>query len=428
MWDSARAVLGLIVLFVVLYLFSENKKAISWRLIGTALVLQFIFAGLILHVSAFQTAFEFISSFFVAVLKFTEKGSIFLFGDLVDTSKTGYVFALQVLPTIIFFSALTSALFYLGVLQKIVFVLSWTLSKFLKLSGAENLSTTANIFLGQTEAPLLIKPYLPKMTRSEIFCIMVGGMANTAGGVLAAYVGFLGGSDPAQQLYFAKHLLAASVMSAPAAIMISKLLVPQTEKVDENFEISKDKFGSNILEAISNGTLEGIHLAMNIGAMLIVFTAFIAMGNYIVTYICGDIFGLNPWVSSITNGQYTEFSLQFILGMIGAPIVWLLGINSQDILLVGQLLGEKTILNEFVAYTSLSKMKESGLLQDPKTILLATYMLSGFANFASIGIQIGGIGAIAPNKKALLAQLGLKALLGGTIATLMMAAIVSLLI
>lgn len=428
MWDSARAVLGLIVLLGVLYFFSENKKAISWRLVLTSLILQFTFAALILHVSFFQSIFEFISSFFVVVLKFTEKGSIFLFGDLVDTSKSGYVFALQVLPTIIFFSALTSALFYLGILQKIVFGLSWTLSKFLKLSGAENLSTTANIFLGQTEAPLLIKPYLPTMTRSEIFCIMVGGMANTAGGVLAAYIGFLGGSDPEQQLYFAKHLLAASVMSAPAAIMISKLLIPQTEAVDESFKITKDKFGSNLLEAISNGTLEGIHLALNIGAMLIVFIAFIAMGNHIMTGFFGEYFGLNTWVQQMTNGQYQEFSLQFILGMIGAPVVWLLGINSQDILLVGQLLGEKTILNEFVAYTSLSKMKESGALSDPKTILLATYMLSGFANFASIGIQIGGIGALAPNKKSLLAQLGLKALLGGTIATLMMASIVSLLI
>jgi len=371
--------------------------------------------------------FETVSSFFVVVLDFTRQGSIFLFGDLLDPSKIGFLFAFQVLPTIIFFSALTSLFFYLGILQKIVFGLSWLLSKAIKISGAENLSTTANIFLGQTEAPLMIKPYLEKMTRSEIFCVMVGGMANTAGGVLAAYVGFLGGTDPAQQLYFAKHLLAASVMSAPATLVIAKILIPQTEEIDERIDLPKDKIGSNMLEAISIGTTDGIRLAVNVGAMLIVFIALIAMTNYILGNMLGAWTGLNGLVSNLTNGQYTAFSLQFVLGYLCSPLVWLLGVSSDDMVRVGQLLGEKTILNEFVAYVTLSKMKADSLLTDPRSVLLATYMLSGFANFSSIGIQIGGIGALAPNKRPLLSQLGVKALIGGTCATLMMAAIVGIL-
>jgi CNT family concentrative nucleoside transporter len=422
-----RGLLGIAFILGVLVLMSENRKAISWKLVFTGLACQLVFAVLILKVPAAQWVFETVSSFFVVVLDFTRQGSIFLFGDLLDPSKIGFLFAFQVLPTIIFFSALTSLFFYLGILQKIVFGLSWLLSKAIKISGAENLSTTANIFLGQTEAPLMIKPYLEKMTRSEIFCVMVGGMANTAGGVLAAYVGFLGGTDPAQQLYFAKHLLAASVMSAPATLVIAKILIPQTEEIDERIDLPKDKIGSNMLEAISIGTTDGIRLAVNVGAMLIVFIALIAMTNYILGNMLGAWTGLNGLVSNLTNGQYTAFSLQFVLGYLCSPLVWLLGVSSDDMVRVGQLLGEKTILNEFVAYVTLSKMKADSLLTDPRSVLLATYMLSGFANFSSIGIQIGGIGALAPNKRPLLSQLGVKALIGGTCATLMMAAIVGIL-
>lgn len=423
---NLRGVLGIAAILGVLYLCSENKKAISWRLVITGMLCQLVFAVLILKVPAVAWVFEKVSSFFVVVLDFTRQGSVFLFGDLLDPSKIGFLFAFQVLPTIIFFSALTSLFFYLGILQKIVYGLSWLLSKAIKISGAENLSTTANIFLGQTEAPLLIKPYLDKMTRSEIFCVMVGGMANTAGGVLAAYVGFLGGTDPAQQLYFAKHLLAASVMSAPATLVIAKILIPQTEAIDERIEISEEKVGSNMLEAISIGTSDGIRLAVNVGAMLIVFIAMIAMVNYILGNVLGDWTGLNGVVSNLTDGQYEKFSLQFVLGYLCSPLVWLLGVAQEDMVRVGQLLGEKTILNEFVAYVTLSQMKSNNLIQDPRSILLATYMLSGFANFSSIGIQIGGIGALAPSKRALLSQLGVKALIGGTCATLMMAAIVGL--
>lgn len=422
-----RGILGLVVLTSVLYIFSSNKKQISWKLVGLGFMLQVIFAIGILHIPIVATLFDKVSSFFVVVLEFTRQGSVFVFGNLMDTKTMGFVFAFQILPTIIFFSALTSLFFYLGILQKIVYGLSWVMGKFMKISGAENLSTTANIFLGQTEAPLLIKPYLPKMTRSELLCVMIGGMANTAGGVLAAYVGFLGGNDPVQQLFFAKHLLAASVMSAPATIIVSKMLLPQTEEIDENLEITEEKIGSNMIEAIAVGTEEGLKLAFNVAAMLIVFIAMIAMVNYILNDFIGAMTGLNSVITESTNGQYTGLTLQYLLGYACAPFVWLLGVAKSDMIYIGQLLGEKTILNEFVAYMTLGKMKEQGVLQDPKSIIFATYILSGFANFASIGIQVGGIGALAPNKRGMLSELGMKALLGGTICSLLTATIVGML-
>lgn len=422
-----RGVLGILVLLGILYLFSSKKKAIPWSLVGLGLLMQIIFAVGILHVPFIAAIFDKISSFFVVILDFTRQGSGFVFGNLLDVKSIGFIFAFQILPTIIFFSALTSLFFYLGILQKIVYGLSWVMGKFLKISGAENLSTTANIFLGQTEAPLLIKPYLPNMTRSEILCVMIGGMANTAGGVLAAYVGFLGGGDPEQQLFFAKHLLAASVMSAPATIIISKMLLPQTEEIDERLELTEEKIGTNMIEAIAVGTEDGLKLAFNVAAMLIVFIAMIAMVNYILSDVVGYYSGLNSVIASITGGQYQGLTLQFILGYTCAPLVWLLGIAKVDMVHIGQLLGEKTILNEFVAYTSLGKMKESGILQDPKSIIMATYILSGFANFSSIGIQVGGIGALAPTKRGMLSELGMKALLGGTIASLLTATIVGML-
>lgn len=419
-----RGVLGVVVLLGILYLFSSKKKNIDWKLVGWGFFLQVIFAIGILHVPFIAAIFDKVSSFFVVVLEFTRQGSGFVFGNLLNVNSIGFIFAFQILPTIIFFSALTSLLFYLGVLQKIVYGLSWVMGKFLKISGAENLSTTANIFLGQTEAPLLIKPYLPKMTRSEILCVMVGGMANTAGGVLAAYVGFLGGDDPVQQLFFAKHLLAASVMSAPATIVISKMLLPETEEVDERIELSEEKVGSNMIEAIAVGTEDGLKLAFNVAAMLIVFIAMIAMVNYVMSDVLGYYSGLNEVIKNSTDGQYQGLTLQFLLGYLCAPLVWLLGVAKSDMVYIGQLLGEKTILNEFVAYTTLGKMKTDGVLQDPKSIVMATYILSGFANFSSIGIQVGGIGALAPNKRSTLSELGMKALLGGTICSLLTATIV----
>lgn len=423
-----RGILGLFVLALILLSISSNRKLISWKLIFSALLLQFLFAFSILKIPVIAQFFESISKVFVVILNFTKQGSTFVFGNLVDVNSFGFIFAFQILPTIIFFSALTSLLFYLGVLQKVVYALSWLLSKFLNISGAENLSATANIFLGQTEAPLLIKPYIEKMTKSEILCVMVGGMASSAGGVLAAYVGFLGEGDPEQQLFFAKHLLAASVMAAPASIAVSKIILPQEETVNNSVTISSEKIGSNIIEAISIGTEDGLRLAFNVGAMLIVFIALIAMGNYLLFDILGEMTGLNSIIQVSTNNQYQGLSLQFILGYLFSPLIWLIGVAKSDMVSVGQLLGEKIVLNEFVAYMSFGKMKTDNILNDSKSIILVTYILSGFANFASIGIQVGGIGSLAPSKKGTIAQLGIKALIGGMICSLMTATVVGMII
>lgn len=424
-----RGIIGLLFLVVVLYLLSNNRKKINWRLVLSGIAVQILFAIAVLKVPVVKGIFEIGGNFFVKILSFTKEGSLFLFGGLAEYSDSvGFVFAFQILPTIVFFAALTSLLFYLGVLQKIVYAFAWLMSKSMHMSGAESLSAASNIFLGQTEAPLLIRHYLPTMNKSEILCIMVGGMATIAGGVMAAYIGFLGGSDPQQQLYYATHLLAASVMSAPAAIVAAKMLFPQTETFDENLEISKDKIGSNVLEAISNGTLDGVKLAVNVGAMLIVFIAMIAMVNYFLSDVIGTMGGLNEKIAQVSDGKYPTFTLQFMLGYIGAPISWLIGVCQEDVLLVGQLLGEKTILNEFVAYTTLGTMKSNMIFHEERSIIMATYILCGFANFASIGIQIGGIGALAPNQKATLSMLGIKALIGGTAACLFTACIVGFLV
>ena len=422
-----RGLLGMVVLIGIAWLFSSNRKKISWRLVGVGIGIQVLLALSILYVPPVAATFNFIGKVFVKILDFTIAGSEFLFGGLMDVSSYGFIFALQVLPTIIFFAALTSLLFYLGIIQKVVFALAWGLTKLLGISGPESLSVAGNIFLGQTESPLMIKAYLEKMTRSEILLVMVGGMATLAGGVLAAYVAFLGGDDPSQRLLFAKHLLAASIMAAPGAIVMSKILVPQTEDIETNVDIPHEKFGSNVLDAISNGTTEGLKLAMNVGAMLLVFIAFIAMFNFFFFKI-GDWTNINEWVVSFTNGKYEGLTLQFMLGYTFAPLMWLIGVSSQDIALVGQLLGEKLILTEFIGYVSLSELKATNAFADYKSIIMSTYMLAGFANFASIGIQIGGIGSLAPGKRKLLSEFGMRALLGGTLASLLSATIIGIMI
>ncbi len=424
-----RGILGMISLLIVAFLFSSNKKAIDWKTVGLGLGFQLFIAIGVLKIPFIQKIFEGIGSLFVSVLDFTRAGSKFLFeGLVVDMDTFGFIFAFQVLPTIIFFSALTSLLFYLGIIQKVVKVLAWTLSKILKISGAESLSVAGNIFLGQTEAPLLIKAYLEKMNRSEILLVMIGGMATVAGAVLAAYIGFLGGDDPALRLQFAKHLLAASVMAAPGAIVISKILYPQTEDVNTDVQVSSEKLGSNILDAIANGTTEGLQLAMNVGAMLLVFVAFIAMINGILGWV-GDVTSLNGWMA--TNTPYQKFSLEAILGYIFAPLMWLIGVAKEDIALMGQLLGIKLAASEFVGYIQLAELKNvanATHLTYNKSIIMATYMLCGFANFASIGIQIGGIGSLAPGQRKTLSEFGIKALIGGTIASLMSATIAGMII
>ncbi len=422
-----RGMLGMFVLIGIAYLFSANRRAMSWRVVGIGLSVQILLAFGVLQVPAVQYFFEAIGSFFVIILDFTRAGTDFLFGTFLDTDRFGYIFAFQVLPTIIFFSALTSLLFYLGIIQKIVFGMAWLMTKAMRLSGAESLSVAGNIFLGQTESPLMIKAYLPNMTKSEILLVMTGGMATLAGGVLAAYISFLGGDDPVQRLIFAQHLLAASIMAAPGAVVLSKILYPQTEEIDKTMQISRDRIGDNVLDSITNGAGEGLRLAANVAAMLLVFIAFIAMFNYIVGYI-GDMANLNPLIAEATDGRYDSLSLQFILGYTFAPLMWLIGVSLPDITLVGRLLGEKIIMTEFIGYVSLAELKDANAFADPKSIIMATYLLCGFANFASIGIQIGGIGSLAPSRKVLLSRFGMRALLGGTLAGLMSATIVGMIL
>lgn len=426
-----RGIIGVLLVIAIAYVFSEKRSKISWKVVGYGLVFQISLAFLILNpfgisfLEYFRLGFEILGKVFVAILDFSSAGASFLFGSFLDTEKHGFLFAFQVLPTIIFFSALTSLLFYLGIIQKVVYLLALLMTKLLKLSGAESLSVAGNIFLGQTESPLMIKAYLSKMSRSELLLVMTGGMATLAGGVLAAYIAFLGGNDPSERLIFAKHLLAASFMAAPGAVIISKILIPQTEKIDSNIEVPKEKIGSNILDAISNGTVEGLKLAVNVASMLLVFIAFLAMANFILLKI-GSLTGLNSFISEFSNGQFNEFSLQVILGYFFAPLMWLLGVCSEDITLVGRLIGEKLIMTEFIGYISLGDLKSAGAFTEEKSITMATYMLCGFANFASIGIQIGGIGSLAPTKRKLLSELGLKALLAGTLASLLSATIVGM--
>ena len=446
-----RGALGMAVLLGIGYAFSSNRKAINWRTVGYGLLIQLVLAIGILKGSAigfnvgdYRIDLSFIGGIFnwggqafTSLLDFTLDGSKFLMGEnLMDADNFGFVFAFQVLPTIIFFSALTSVLFYLGIIQKVVAFLARVMTKILKVSGAESLSVAGNIFLGQTEAPLMIKPYLKKMTDSEIILVMVGGMATVAGGVLAAYIGFLGGDDPVKRLEFAQHLLAASVMAAPGAIVISKMLFPETEKVDQTVKVSTEKIGSNILDAIATGTTEGLKLAANVGAMLLVFVAFIAMLNGMLGWVGGidSFFGLGEFTSlnEVISGAtpYEKLSIEFILGYIFAPLMWLIGVASEDTALMGQLLGIKLAASEFVGYIQLSELKNPDNvmhLANKKSIIMATYMLCGFANFASIGIQIGGIGFLAPNKRKTLSEMGLKALLGGTIASLLSATLIGML-
>ncbi len=423
-----RGVLGMVVLLVIAFLFSNNKKAINWKTVGIGLGVQLILAIGVLKIGFVQRLFEFVGKIFVKILDFTTAGSEFLLGGMMDVDSFGFIFLFQVLPTIIFFSALTSVLFYLGIIQIVVKGMAWVLTKLMGISGAESLSVAGNIFLGQTEAPLMIKAYLERMTRSEILLVMIGGMATVAGGVLAAYIGFLGGEDPALRLVFAKHLLAASVMAAPGAIVISKLLYPQQESVHSDVQVSADKIGSNILDAIANGTTEGLKLAANVGAMLLVFIAFIAMINYGFGKI-GEWTNFNEFLSN--NTPYDKFSLEAILGTIFAPLMWLIGVAKEDMMLMGQLLGIKLAASEFVGYIQLADLKNPGNplhLTYNKSVIMATYMLCGFANFASIGIQIGGIGSLAPGQRKTLSEFGMKALIGGTIASLLSATIAGMII
>ena len=423
-----RGVIGMGTLLLIAVLFSADRKQISWKTVGVGLMIQIIIAIGVLKIGFIKAVFEILGNFFTKILEYTGAGTKMLLGEFGNVETYGFIFVFQALPVIIFFSALTSILYYFGIVQKIVGLLAWGLTKIFKISGAESLSVAGNIFLGQTEAPLLIKGYLEKMNRSEIFLLMVGGMATVAGSVLGAYIVFLGGDDPVQRLEFAKSLIAASVMAAPGAVVISKIIYPQTEEISTDVKVSNDKIGENFLSAISIGTGEGIKMAVNVAAMLLVFIALIALVNNIFSGV-GDLLNINVWLAN--NTIYDTFSIEFILGYLFAPLMWLIGVAQQDVTLMGQLLGIKLVASEFVGYTQLVDLKNSASnlhFTYQKSVVMATYMLCGFANFASIGIQVGGIGIIAPKTRKLLTELGFKAMIAGSLVSLMSATIAGIIL
>ena len=431
-----RALLGVVCLLGLLYLCSANRRAINWRLIGGGLLLQ-----LILAIAFFGTpgitnmVLEPVAAFIVRITDFSMDGAQLVFGKLVDIPTmekalgpgSGFLFAFRVLPTIIFFSALTSALYYLGILQRIVFVFAWVMKRMMKLSGAESLAVAGEVFLGQTESALLVKPYLPKMTRSEIAAMMVGGMGTIAGGVMAAYIAKLGGTSDAERIKFGTWLLCASLMNAPACIVAAKMLVPETEPINEDLSVPREKTGANFFDALAAGTTEGLHLALNVGAMLISFVAFAALMNWILGGLgsvipVGGGWALNDWIAAKSGNIFSGLSLQSIFGSLMTPIAWLMGVEPADLLRAGQLLGTKLALNEYVAYDQLGTFKQDGLLS-PRTVFLCTFALCGFANLGSIGIQLGGMAVLAPEKRPVLAGLGIRALIGGTLASILTATI-----
>lgn len=425
--DYLRGALGLAVIVLVAFIFSSNKKKIDWRLVVIGISLQLIFGFLITKVEFVRAGFELLSEGFVKFLSFSEAGASFIFGDLAGDSF-GFIFAFKVLPTIIFFSTVSSGLYYLGILQKIVFGIAWVMARTMRLSGPESLSAAGNIFLGQTEAPLLVRPFIPTMSKSELMCLMTGGMATIAGGVLAGYVAFLGGDSLEEQSKFAAYLLGASIMNAPAAIVLSKIFIPETEKEikQDKLQVNEEAMGVNLIDAMSIGAAEGLKLALNVGGMLLAFIAVIAAINFGLSGLIGEYTGLNAFVESSTSGQFKGFSLEYIFGQMFRVFAWVIGVEWADTLQVGSLLGQKTVINEFVAYLSLADMKEAGTLST-KSVVIATYALCGFSNFSSIAIQLGGISIIAPNQQGNLSRLGFKSLAAASLACLMTATIAGML-
>jgi concentrative nucleoside transporter, CNT family len=429
--DLFRGLIGLLFLTGVAYLISSNRKAVQWRVIGIGIAMQIIFGLAIFKVGFVHDGFEWLSSKFVAFLDFARQGAMFLFGGLSVNSyndptaghNLGFLFAFQALPTVIFFSAVTTGLYYLGILQKIVYGFAWVMARTMRLSGSESLSAAANIFMGQTEAPLLVKPFIKNMTQSELFCLMTGGMATIAGSVLAVYVGMLGGADAASRATFATYLMCASIMNAPAAIVMSKLIFPETqpEKIDSTLRVNKEQIGSNLVDALASGAGDGIKLALNIGGMLLAFIAIILAINWGLAGI-GDLINVNTIIKESTNGAYSGLSLEYLLGQLFRVFAFFMGVDWSESLQVGSLLGKKMVLNEFLAYTDLAAFKANGFLSD-KAVLISTYALCGFANFSSIAIQIGGIGGMAENRKSDLSLLGFKSMLAAFLATMMTATI-----
>lgn len=415
---------GLAVLIAIAWLFSNNKRRVDWTLVGIGLVLQLAIAAFVLLTPWGASVFDALSSGFVKLLGFTTQGARFIFGDFTDPAKFGFVFAFQVLPTIIFFASFMSVLYHLGVMQKVVQGMAWVITKVMRVSGAETLSVCANAFIGQTESPLVVRPYISRMTESELLTLMVGGMATIAGGVLGAYVMLLGGGDPAQQAFYAKHLITASIMAAPATLVIAKILVPETREplTLGTVRMDVEKTTTNVIDAAAAGAADGLKLALNVGAMLLAFIALIALLNAPLVWL-GEVTGLQAAL-----GRPTDLSA--LLGYVLSPLAWAIGVPWQDANTVGGLIGTKVVLNEFVAYVQLGEILRGtveGVTLTPQGTLIATYALCGFANFSSIAIQIGGIGGLAPERRHDLARFGLRAVLGGSIATLMTATIAGVL-
>ena len=421
LYSLSRGLLGIVSLVLLAFLFSTSRRDINWALVMKGLALQIVLAILILKVPFVEGFFEFLARGFRKVIDFSHDGAHFLFGNGSDMPGMLKNFAFYILPSVVFFSAISSLLYYFGILQKIVKGMAWVMKKLLGLSGSESVAAAGNVFIGQTEAPLLVKPYLKRMTKSELMCLMVGGMATIAGGVLAAVIGILGEGDAVKEVFYAKHLLAASLMSAPAAIVFSKILVPEKEKFSTDLSVAQDSVGVNALEAITNGTTDGLKLAVNVGAMLLVFVSLIALANYLLG-LFGNATGLNDIISA--GGYFNSLSFEAITGYLFSPLAWLMGVEWYDAIYVGQLLGEKTILNEFIAYPHMGQIQDE---MSFKSVLMCTYGLCGFANIASIGIQVGGIGILIPERKSQLAQFGVRALIGGTLACMMTAVIVGVL-
>ena len=427
-----RGLIGIAVFLGLATLLSTNRKAINWRLVGMGIGLQFIFAVLVLKTGPGEAFFDTFATFFDTLLSFTYEGSEFIFGSLGDPGE-GNNFAFQVLPTIVFFASLMGVLYHLGLVQPLVNGMGWIMQKTLRISGAESLAASANVFIGQTEAPLAVKPYVEDMTRSELMTLMTGGMATIAGGVLAAYIGFLGGDSPESRQLFAKHLLSASVMSAPAAIVMAKILVPETgtPTTTGGAEIQDTEEADNVIEAAANGASDGLRLALNVGAMLLAFIALIGAVNAGFKWIGApsvygvELYNVNTLVAEASGGRFDALSLEAVFGFLFAPLAWAMGVQAADILQFGTLLGEKVAVNEFVAYASLRDLRD---VMSERSVIIGTYALCGFANFSSIAIQIGGIGGIAPERKSEIAALGLRAVVGGALASWMTATLAGVLV
>lgn len=423
-----RGILGIVTVLVVAYALSYDRKRIDWKLIGGGLIMQVLFALAVLYIPFVGTALEWMGKAFIKLMDFTQAGVGFLLGPYA-TKSNGFIFLIHSLPVVIFFSALVSLFYYWGIIQRVVGAFSWLLRKFMNISGAEGLVTSGNIFMGMTESPVLIKNYLPAMNKSEIFLVMVSGMGTIAGTVMATYIGMLSGGDPVARVLFAKHLISASLMAAPGSIVLAKMLCPQTEvAVDQAATLEKESSHPTALDALAAGTSTGIRLMVNIAAMLLVFIALVALANYLLEGLLGRYTGLNEWIVSVTDGKAQGLTFQFILGVILAPFMWLIGIPSPDIMLVGSLLGQKTILNEFVAYFQLQEWKDAGMFMYQKSILMSTYILCGFANISSIGILLGGMGVLAPEKKEMITRFGFPAMIAGALVSVLSATIIGMIL